>query len=79
VILAPKRSKVLRFVKLVREARPASVICRESRLSDVRDVMVAIMRSPLSITPVVKERFRLSNFSKPEIKMFKTKSKTYIG
>jgi len=48
-------------------------------LSDVRDVMVAIMRSPLSITPVVKERFRLSNFSKPEIKMFKTKSKTNIG
>jgi hypothetical protein len=48
-------------------------------LSDVRDVMVAIMRSPLSITPAVKERFRLSNFSKPEIKMFKTKSKTHIG
>lgn len=49
---------------LVRAARPASVICRASRLSDLRDVKVDNFLKPLSVT-TVKDRFILSSFVKP--------------
>lgn len=49
----------------VSAARPVSVICFESRFREVNDVMVAMVRRPLSIIPPVKERFKLSSFFKP--------------
>lgn len=49
---------------LVRPIRPLSVICLESRFSDVSDVIPDILLSPLSVTEV-KDRLRLSSLFKP--------------
>lgn len=50
---------------LVRAARPASVIWRTSKLSDLRDDNLDKFLKPPSVI-TVNERFKLSKFTKPE-------------
>jgi len=59
-----RHSRYTRKHLLVRFANPASVICRASRLSDLRFVNPESLFRPLSVTEV-NDRFKSSSLFKP--------------
>uniref|UniRef100_A0A0A9EKS5 Uncharacterized protein n=1 Tax=Arundo donax TaxID=35708 RepID=A0A0A9EKS5_ARUDO len=62
---APNRSRCVNLVRLVRAAKPLSVIWRLSRLRDFSELKPEIFFRPMSVTNV-KERLMHCKFRKPE-------------